>query len=136
MMIHLSIPFNLNGYVFFGYPNKGMTLVKGDIIVLNLPRNIDGRFIKSEELGQLTSFLNSNVFDSIRIQINVCWGSNTFNNEYSEALKKDLIKIFSEEISEKKYNIVSNGCECPIFDNKDSIELFRFINSRLELIIE
>jgi hypothetical protein len=120
--------------VYFGYSSDS-TLKKGDIIIINVPDNIDGRFNRIEDFDKLINLISSNPSKYFRIEINIFLGSSDFSFDYSMSLCNDLMKIINRKISLNNYDFKNNGRSNPIFLNKDDPK-FRIYNTRIEIFIE
>ena len=47
-------------FVFYGFPSDEIQLNDSDVIIINLPNNIDARFIPSNELNNLLNIIKNN----------------------------------------------------------------------------
>lgn len=131
----LFLPLNTNAYVFYGLPSSDAKINKGDIIILNIPININGRFVETAELNDLITFINLKDTLQFRIEINYFHSSSEFNKDYSQKLKQNLQKILDKNCCTKNYSVKAYGENNLIFIDEDS-EQYRFFNTRLEIIIE
>ncbi len=119
--------------VYFGIPDNDRVLVPGSTIITNLPIHSSGRFIPSESLDSLVTFLKDQKILNIKIEINYFHFPPAPSQRYSNKLANhlhDLLKLRTNDIWEVK----SNGSENPIFLNKDS-KKYKFINTRLDIYI-
>jgi len=121
------------GQHYFGFPSESKNLKKGDIIILNIPRNIDGRFLYSDELNSLISFINNND-NSIKIEIYVFFLKENSCMLYSDLLCKSLVKELLEKSIKRTYEVISKGNTKPLFCNFESEE-YKRINTRIEILI-
>jgi hypothetical protein len=122
--------------VYYGYPLLDEDLSKGDRVILNVPDNVDGRFIQSLKLNNLIKFINKYNNIELKVEINVFYGSSEFSSAYSKKLCEDLQKILSKECEEMNYRVVSNGRNNPIFFNKSDPVIYEKINTRIEIKVD
>ncbi len=122
-------------YVYLGYPLSSETIKQGDLIIINIPEHIDGKFNNSKELERLIKFVNKSYVFFYNIEINTFYGTSYFSLEYSKSLSVDLEYIFKEKCKKSKYKIKSNGAKNPIVVDKDS-PYYKTINTRIEILIE
>lgn len=111
------------------YTKKSIQL--GDSIVMELPKNRDGRFIDIEEMDSLKKTLLKDKKNIIKI--NVFFGSKKFSQAYSDRLKISLNKFISD--LKIDYCIISNGNEYPIIKDK-SDKNYKLLNNRLVILYE
>jgi len=121
--------------VYFGYPPTTVGLKKGDLIILTIPDNTDGRFKETERISELVQFISDRPDNMFNIQINVFYGTPEFGMAYSEHLKRSMQKILKNKCKKSNYCVVARGHNNPIFLNTDSA-LYRKINTRMEILIE
>lgn len=121
--------------VYFGHCIIDSTLKEGDVIILNIPRNIDGKFIHTEDLFPITELLNRHPHDTIVIGINTYYGSSEMSLGYSKALARNMAEIFNLKKAPSNYHIISEGSSKPIFLNKHH-PLYKKLNSRIEIRIK
>ncbi len=120
--------------IYYGYPENTDALKKGDIIILNIPEHINGRYNKSKELDRLINFLCLNKHNIYKIEINLFWGTAELNVNYTKSLCNNLKELLDEK-SIKNYKIKFNGNSKPIFLDKSS-KSYKLYNTRLEIIVE
>jgi hypothetical protein len=121
--------------IYYGYPESGSKINKGDVIIANLPSNTDGRFNSSSQLSNLIYLIKNNPDVHHNISINVFYGSEGLSMEYSKKLKDDLIGILKTKSNLLNYTISNKGSSMPIFMDSRS-NLFKKINTRLEILVE
>jgi len=137
LFIIVLISFNCNiGTVFYGYPDSDDNIMADDIVIVNVPVSQDGRFLESQELDSLISFVNKDTSFNYRIEINICFlQDSTHNKGYSEILCYYLTPIMEERAVSNNYEIVPRGDDNPIFMNKES-DYYKEANTRIDIFIE
>jgi hypothetical protein len=126
---------SFSGYrtVHFGLPENQAILKKNDLIIMNIPNNINGRFVASSELSSLISFINK-IPNEVEIRINVFYLEKSHCKKYSDFLASNLQEIFSDSIDKKNYLILSYGATDPFFCDTTTFD-YKTINTRIDLII-
>lgn len=122
--------------IYYGYPIPNYTPNKGDRIILNIPDNMDSRFLSSSRLESLVEFIKKHNHLHLKIYINVFYGSTEYSKDYSQRLCGDLNKILSERTKHSEYSIVANGREMPIFLDKSDQDNYMKMNTRMEIVID
>ncbi|HEY5746067.1 MAG TPA: hypothetical protein VIU12_08330 [Chryseolinea sp.] len=121
--------------IYFGYPGEGQKLKKGDLIILNVPKNLHGRFEETEQITSLVKFIDSNSSVEIKIALNVFLESAEYDKDLSESLAESLQKILDKQCKKMTYSLIAEGRSNPLFLSKES-PLFRKMNTRMEILIE
>jgi len=122
--------------IYYGYPLNFNELKKGDFIIINMPRHLDGRFIELENFNKLINLLKSDTSIVFTIEINFFFFSNeNYNFAYSSHLCNNLKEIIELNASITNYNIINNGSSNPIFYKKDGL-YYNLINTRIEITID
>jgi len=137
-LIILILVLNLSSfsqYVYFGYSETDSKLQSKDIIIVNIPLHMNGRFHESDAIYNLIDFLNKDTTFNFRIEINLFWGSSEFNLDYTKDLSINLDAILKKEVNKTNYEIYYIGSENPIFLDKKSTN-YKMLNTRIEILIE
>ncbi|KAB1232553.1 hypothetical protein [Chryseobacterium viscerum] len=113
--------------VHYGYADN---LKTGDLVIVDMLQNRDGRFLNNDELMKFKKFTESSD-RKVKIYINYFLGNSKLNQAYSDALKKSLHKYMNNSNIE----IISLGDKNPIICEKNS-KYFRNGNTRLEIEYE
>ncbi|MDF2833928.1 hypothetical protein [Chryseobacterium indoltheticum] len=108
----------------YGYVDS---LKTGDLVVIDMLQNRDGRFFNNDELIKFKKFTESSD-GKVKIYINYFLGNSKLNKAYSDALKKSLHKY----INNSNIEIISMGDTNPIICDKNN-KYFRNNNTRLEI---
>jgi hypothetical protein len=135
-VIFINSYFLFSQNIYYGYPSSSIELSKGDVIILNLPEHIDGRFKDSKELDDLIKLVNDNNNLFFRIEINIFWGSKEYSNDYSNILCNNLKKILNINCTSNNYEIISNGANKPLIKDENDKEKYIKMNTRMDIIIE
>src|SRR5688572_26701179 len=121
--------------IFYGLPKHNKELKKGDLVILNLPHHLHGKFEDEGEIDSLISFVKNNLNVQLRIQINVFLDSQDYDQNLSDRLKKSLLGILQTRCENVNYYVIALGRTNPIFLNAES-RLFSKMNTRLEIAVE
>jgi len=121
--------------IYYGYPVNKNNLKTGDIIIINVPENINGRFTKSVELDKLVEFLYSKPNLNFKIELNIFYGSSMLNMDYSEHLSDNLKEVLEMKTELNNCQFKFNGSKNPIFLDKKSLN-YKLFNTRIEILIE
>lgn len=111
-----------------GLPSFEKELVVSDLMIINIPNHMDGRFEQSMEIDELKSFITYHSNHKFELTIHIAGGASKFCLGYSEYLSKDLRCL----LKLKNVEVIGNGNKSPIFLDKDS-DLYFVLNSRIEL---
>jgi len=123
-------------FVFYGFPSDEIQLNDSDVIIINLPNNIDARFIPSNELNNLLNIIKNNPNLFFEIQINFALGSTEYNNSYSDLLAKNLEKYYLERnCNIRNFSVISFGENNPICIRDRSFQCKNY-NTRMEIHIK
>lgn len=115
----------------YGLPSVKKELYTGDLIIVNIPVHVDGRFKRSIELDDLRAFLQFHSEVTFTLSVHIFGGSPEFCLGYSEFLSNDLEK----QLNCKNVTIEGKGNEYPLFLDENSVRYF-ILNSRVEIIIK
>lgn len=123
----------------YGLPYSGYNYDTVTVIISNIPTNSSGRFIPSESLEALYSFVKKHDSLDFRIEINFfLLGRNDSlrNQRYSDKLLRDLRKRMEKERI-TNCSIIANGSNKPFFqDFGMDKSLFEVLNTRMEIYNE
>ena len=127
-------------YVYYGYPTTKTPMRKGNIIILNIPIfSLNGgyNFVKLEEFDNLVELLEINDTNTLRIEVNNFFGSDSSVCEFiSNLLCNNIKEILTSKTPLKNYYIISNGCNNPIFCSEKKDVYYNTRNTRMEIFIE
>ncbi|MGH1517980.1 hypothetical protein [Chryseobacterium sp. JK1] len=108
---------NIRNKVFFGIPidDNDLSLFQKDKIIINLPNNMDGRFITKDNsnLNQLLDFLKNTNDKRLKTEVKISYchsNVSPYNLKISESLKKSL-EIILQNNNIIVNNIIANGCK-------------------------
>jgi len=121
--------------VYFGYPQFSDPLDQGVVILVNLPENIDGRFIRIEDLDPLVELLKRDSTLRWTIRINIVLGDEKLSLIQSQSLSQNLTKILVHRKVCGNYQVVGEGRNKPILTDATDPR-YRRLNSRLEIELE
>ncbi len=113
----------------FGYPKE---VESNDIILLNMFKHRDGRFIDESEINNLSTFLKDHNNKKFKIRIHMFGGASKGVLAYTKSLSNNL----SKQLAESTSNIVeieNCGDKYPIFC-VEKTEFKRRNNNRIEII--
>jgi hypothetical protein len=118
---------------YHGLPVDQPILDSSDVIMVDVPYNMSARFIKSNGLDNLISFLKGNDSLTLEIQIHDFFVSKRNSMRYSNVLAENLRnKLLKHEIS--NVQVYGKGSENPIFLD-ETAKGYKSINTRLEIHI-
>lgn len=117
--------------VSFGIPTTEIELQTDELIIINIPSHVDGRFKKSIELDNLRAFLQLYSELNFVLTIHFFGGNSEFCLDYSNFLSRDL----KGHLNCENVIIEGKGDEVPLLLDKKSPRYFS-INSRIELIVQ
>jgi hypothetical protein len=108
----------------YGYVDN---LKIGDLVIVDMLQNRDGRFLDNDDLVKFKKFTESSD-RKVKIYINYFLGNSKLNQAYSDSLRKNLNKY----INNSNIEIISMGDKNPITCDKSS-KYYRKNNTRLEI---
>lgn len=117
--------------VSFGIPSIEKELQTGELIILNVPNHVDGRFKASVELDNLRAFLQLHSKLTFVLTIHIFGGNSEFCLDYSKFLSRDLKRL----LNCNNVVIEGKGNGVPLLLDKKSPRYFN-INSRIELVVK
>lgn len=117
--------------IYFGLPRSGTQLLIQDVVLINIPNHIDGRFMASNELDSLKNFIHSYKSLDFRLSVHVSKGSSQYCLDYSIFLARQLENFLDSD----NLLIEGKGKSVPLCSNKES-HLFSLIDSRIEILVE
>ena len=129
--------------VIFGLPADTSKIRAGDVIIINTPPHISGKFYNSEELDTFVSFIDSLNYE-MDIYVNEYFLPDDRNIIYSEITCKHLNEILANQIKDKKYSIYSSAKQVPLYSDDFLSKFFstisdttyQIINTRIEIHIK
>lgn len=113
----------------FGYPKE---VESNDIILLNMFRHRDGRFIDYSEINELSTFLNRFNDQKFKIRIHIFGGASRGTKSYTKSLSNNLSKKLTE-LNSNIIEIENCGDKYPIFC-LERTEFKSRNNNRIEVI--
>lgn len=115
----------------FGYPKE---VESNDIILLNMFKHRDGRFIDESEINELSTFLNENNDKKFKIRIHIFGGASKGTMSYTKSLSDNLSKKLNlVGLNSNIIEIENCGDKYPIFCIEKN-EFKRRNNNRIEII--
>lgn len=112
----------------FGYPKE---VESNDVILLNMFRHRDGRFIDESEINELSTFLNKNNDKKFKIRIHIFGGASRGTISYTKSLSNNLNKKLAE--LNNIIEIENCGDKYPLFC-VEKTDFKRRNNNRIEII--
>lgn len=106
-------------------------LHEGDLIIINIPTHVDGRFEQSVELTELKKFFKAHSGANFILYMHIFGGSTEYCQDYSEFLSKDL----RGQLNCENVTIEGKGSAAPLFRDKES-PLYISLNSRIEILVK
>lgn len=121
--------------IYHGYPYRIHELRSDDKIFVDIPIHRDGRFLPDGGIEDLISFLNNDHSHSFEIRIHYFYGSDEWNQSYSEFIARCLMGELSLKCKSDNYTVSGCGESFPIFlDEKD--KKYRAMNTFMEIIVK
>jgi len=121
--------------IVYGYPPLNYRLKSNDFFIVNLPENMDGRFITLLEFDEIINLLETNPTLHFKFEINIFFGGPKINNLiYAENLEGSFCKIIKYKSKVSNYEVIPRGSDNAIFLNENHPN-YKAYNSRIEIYV-
>ena len=120
--------------VYLGVPYSDVALCSGDLIILNIPQNRDGRFSNDREIDDVVKIIDSDSTLMFHISIHMVRGDEMFLMSYTEFIGKCLTSVLEDKCQFCNFDVRGLGKSVPIYNQENVV--YQKINTRMEILIE